>query len=58
MSTPKAPAAPETPPQKPVDLDAHIQALVDAAPPLTPTQRARLAVLLSRRKPSVEGERV
>lgn len=26
--------------------DAHIQALVDAAPPLTAEQRARLAVLL------------
>ncbi len=37
-----------------VDLSAYIKRLVDDAPPLTPEQRARLAILLrtdSKEKP-------
>ena len=47
--------APETAPR---DLTAnerrakHIKALVDAAPPLSASQRAKLTVLLSRRTPA------
>lgn len=33
------------------DLDAHARALVDAAPPLTPRQRDRLAALLTAHRP-------
>ena len=37
----------EVPEKAGPDLAAHIQQIVDAAPPLTPAQKARLATLLN-----------
>ena len=47
-----------TTPQKPRDLSEYIRSVVDDAPPLTASQKAKLTVLLSHRKPAGTGERV
>jgi hypothetical protein len=36
------------------DLDAHVRRIVDAAPPLSPAQRDRIALLL---RPALNGNR-